>query len=69
MAAELILAHSGWGGNLGLREVWPNVPQLLWPELWVSRAWAATGDPLKPPVSLGSRLSSLAAIPYTYCSG
>ena len=30
---DLILAHSGWGETLGLQEVWPNVPQILWPEL------------------------------------
>ena len=57
---ELILAHSGWGETLGLREVWPNVPQLLWPELWVRPEHGGYGiDPLKPPVSLGSRLEQL----------
>ena len=30
---DLILAHSGWGETLGLQEVWPTVPQLIWPEL------------------------------------
>ena len=32
---DLILAHTGWGETLGLKEVWPAVPQILWPELWV----------------------------------
>ena len=32
---EVILAHTGWGETLGLQEVWPTVPQILWPELWV----------------------------------
>ena len=32
---DLILAHSGWGETLGLQEVWPSIPQILWPELWV----------------------------------
>ena len=30
-----VLAHSGWGETLGLSEVLPNVPQVIWPELWV----------------------------------
>ena len=32
---DRIAAHCGWGESLGLREVWPEVPQILWPELWL----------------------------------
>lgn len=32
---DRILAHSGWGETLAIAEVWPDVPQILWPELWV----------------------------------
>ena len=57
---DLILAHSGWGETLGLQEVWPTVPQLIWPELWVRPEHGGYGiDPLKPPSGLGSRLEQL----------
>ena len=57
---KLILAHTGWGETLGLQEVWPTVPQILWPELWVRPEHGGYGiDPLKPPAGLGSRLEQL----------
>ena len=57
---DLILAHTGWGETLGLQEVWPFVPQILWPELWVRPEHGGYGiDPLKPPAGLGSRLEQL----------
>ena len=57
---ELILAHTGWGETLGLSEVWPTVPQILWPELWVRPEHGGYGvDPLKPPAGLASRLEQL----------
>ena len=57
---DLILAHSGWGETLGLQEVWPTVPQILWPELWVRPEHGGYGiDPLKPPAGLSSRLEQL----------
>ena len=57
---DLILAHSGWGETLGLQEVWPNVPQILWPELWVRPEHGGYGiDPMKPSVGLDSRLEQL----------
>ena len=44
-----ILAHTGWGETLALREVWPDVPQILWPELWLRPEHGGYGvDPLKP---------------------
>ena len=57
---ELILAHSGWGETLGLQEVWPKVPQIIWPELWVRPEHGGYGiDPLKPAAGLESRLEQL----------
>ena len=57
---ELVLAHTGWGETLGIQEVWPNVPQIVWPELWVRPEHGGYGiDPLKPPVGLESRLDQL----------
>ena len=57
---HLILAHTGWGETLGLQEVWPAVPQILWPELWVRPEHGGYGiDPLKPPAGLDSRLEQL----------
>lgn len=32
---DAVLAHSGWGETLGLPELLPDVPQVIWPELWV----------------------------------
>lgn len=32
---DRICAHSGWGETLPLRQIWPAVPQLIWPELWL----------------------------------
>lgn len=32
---DVILAHSGWGETLALSDLLPDVPQIIWPELWV----------------------------------
>ena len=57
---ELILAHTGWGETLGIQEVWPTIPQILWPELWVRPEHGGYGiDSLKPPAGLDSRLEQL----------
>ena len=57
---DQILAHSGWGETLGLSAIWPDVPQILWPELWVRPEHGGYGiDPLKPTVSLESQLEQL----------
>jgi len=57
---QLILGHSGWGETLGLSQVWPRVPQILWPELWVRPEHGGYGvDPLKPAPGLDSRLEQL----------
>lgn len=57
---DRILGHSGWGETLGLAQVWPQVPQILWPELWVRPEHGGYGvDPLKPPAGLESRLEQL----------
>ena len=57
---DCICAHTGWGETLGLREVWPDVPQVLWPELWVRPEHGGYGfDPTLPPVDLGRRLEHL----------
>jgi glycosyltransferase involved in cell wall biosynthesis len=57
---DAIAAHSGWGETLALQEVWPDVPQILWPELWVLPEHGGYGvDALKPPAGLDSRLEQL----------
>ena len=57
---DVVLAHSGWGETLALQEVWPGVPQVLWPELWVLPEHGGHGsDPLKPPPGLEQRLEQL----------
>ena len=57
---DRICAHSGWGETLGLKEVWPQVPQILWPELWVLPEHGGFGvDPQKPAAGLAGRLEQL----------
>ena len=57
---DRILGHSGWGETLGLSAIWPDVPQILWPELWIRPEHGGYGaDPLKPIVTLESKLEQL----------
>lgn len=57
---DRILAHSGWGETLGLSAVWPTVPQILWPELWVRPEHGGFGcDPQKPRPGLPQHLEQL----------
>lgn len=57
---DRILAHSGWGESLGLRNVWSGVPQVLWPELWVLPEHGGYGvDPQKPAAALAHQLEQL----------
>jgi glycosyltransferase involved in cell wall biosynthesis len=57
---DRLLAHSGWGETLGVAEVWPNLPQILWPELWLLPEHGGHGsDPTLPPPALPQRLEQL----------
>lgn len=57
---DRICAHTGWGETLGLREVWPDVPQIVWPELWLLPIHGGHGvDPTKPPDDLAARLQQI----------
>ena len=57
---DRILAHCGWGETLGLCEVWPDVPQILWPELWLRPEHGGYGvDPTKPIVGLEQHLEHI----------
>jgi len=57
---DRILGHSGWGETLGLSAIWPDVPQILWPELWMRPEHGGYGvDPFKPKVTLESQLDQL----------
>ena len=57
---DRILAHCGWGETLGLCEVWPDVPQILWPELWLRPEHGGYGvDPTKPVVGLEQHLEHI----------
>lgn len=58
---DLICAHSGWGETLGIKEIWPDVPQILWPELWLRPEHAGWGvDPQKMRPSLEQTLEHIA---------
>ena len=55
---DRILGHSGWGETLA--GVWPDVPQILWPELWVRPQHGGYGvDPQKPIITLESKLEQI----------
>ena len=57
---DCIAVHSGWGESLALREVWPDVPQVVWPELWVKPEHGGHGhDPTLPQDALALRLDQL----------
>ena len=57
---DCIAAHTGWGETLAIREVWPNVPQVLWPELWVRPIHGGYGvDLALPPPTLEQQLEQL----------
>ncbi|WP_254934645.1 glycosyltransferase [Cyanobium sp. WAJ14-Wanaka] len=57
---DRILAHSGWGETIAIDQVWPNVPQIVWPELWVQPHHGGHGhDPLLPVPGLEEHLAQL----------
>ena len=57
---DCILAHSGWGETIALPEFLADVPQVIWPELWVQPVHGGHGvDPLKPPVGLAQKLDQV----------
>ena len=57
---DRILAHSGWGETLGLAQLWPDVKQVIWPELWLLPFHGGYGvDPLRPPANLHSKLEQI----------
>jgi len=63
---DCIAAHTGWGETLAIREVWPDVPQVLWPELWVRPLHGGYGvDPVLPPPTLQQQLEQLGRNTFT----
>ena len=57
---DRILGHTGWGETIAINEVWPDIPQILWPELWILPEHGGHGvDPLMAPPSLEIRLQQL----------
>ncbi len=57
---HVILAHSGWGESIAIKEVWPDVPHILWPELWVLPLHGGYGsDTSLPEPNLSHRLEQL----------
>ena len=55
-----ILSHSGWGETLGIHLVWPDVPQIIWPELWMRPEHGGYGfDPELPSPSLDQEIDQL----------
>jgi len=57
---DCLLAHTGWGETLAVGEVWPSLPQILWPELWLLPEHGGHGsDPELSPPALPQRLEQL----------
>lgn len=57
---DRICVHSGWGESLAIRDLWPQIPQIVWPELWLQPIHGGYGiDPFKPPDDFHSRLLQL----------
>lgn len=53
---QLVIAHSGWGEAAPAKEIWPQVPLVVYPELWGSvEALGAHFDPLHPPIGPAER--------------
>ena len=57
---DCVLAHSGWGEALPVKRQWPEVPLLVWPELWLRPEHLGFGiDSLLGPVTAESSLANL----------
>ncbi len=53
---HLVIAHSGWGEAPPVKEIWPEVPLVVYPELWGSaEALGANFDPRHPPIGAAER--------------
>ena len=63
---DCILAHSGWGETLAISEVFPDTPQIIWPELWMLPIHGGYGsDKLLPPLGYPKKLNRLVVIRLT----
>ena len=57
---DCILAHSGWGETLAISEVLPEIPQIIWPELWMLPEHGGYGsDPSLPNPGLSQRVEQV----------
>ena len=57
---DRVLAHCGWGESLPVKEQWPDVPLLVWPELWLRPEHMGFGsDPLIGPADFEASLANL----------
>ena len=57
---DRIIAHSGWGETLGLSEVFPSIPKIIWPELWMRPEHGGHGlDPTLQPPSIKQSIEQL----------
>ena len=60
---DQILGHSGWGKPWALSAIWPDVPQIIWPELWIRPEHGGYGiDPKAPDHARKVSSSSLAVM-------
>ena len=57
---DRVLAHCGWGEALPVKDVWKDVPLIVWPELWLQPQHLGYGsDPLLGNASPANFLSNL----------
>jgi len=55
---DAILAHPGWGEALFIKEVLPQCPIIIWPELWLRKEHITGGDQQQINLEQGCYLSS-----------
>ena len=49
---QLVIAHSGWGEAAPVKEIWPDRPLVVYPELWGSEhALGVNFDPQQQPIA------------------
>lgn len=57
---DRVLAHSGWGEALPVKQVWPHVPLIVWPELWLRPEHLGHGqDPLRGEADAAAEFANL----------
>jgi glycosyltransferase involved in cell wall biosynthesis len=53
---DLVIAHSGWGEAIPIKDIWPQTPLVVYPELWGSPLALGDGfDPQQMPLAAAQK--------------